>query len=549
MPSDTKTRTDDLNVSAFTPDLREVRTFLELKIKEGSFVALIAAVLYLIGRMCKYNAELMTRIAQLTRRRPKSETLERVEQQLAFAFPQVTASRAKPAAEQPEKPKQSRRGRHPGRAALPEHLPRVDVPNLLPSEMCACPECGSEMTRLPFDVTEILEVEPAKLYVIRRLTECRACPHDDCIVRASPPPELVERGVLGPKLIVESMADKYLEHLPIERQVLRWKRAGVSIAPQTLGRSVGLAVDLLEPIAQLIRDRTRARALLAVDATGLPVLDKDAPDGIRTGTIWCWIGDARWVTFVYSPVGDSASVRKFLGEDLRRVVQCDGANVTTFLERAGGKRPGCWAHARRRLVVAARGGDLLALEALRITRRIFAVDRLSRIAGDTAEQRKARRAEHTAPTLAELRKWVTEKRQFIPPKTPLGKALNYLHRQWPRLVLFLEDGNIELTNNQVERELRRLVLGRKNWLFVWEDVGGERTASILTVVGTCIAQGVSPRAYLHLVTKLIIEGWPQAKLAELLPEALAATHPELRVHARPSLPLLVTEAPILPAAA
>ncbi len=94
-------------------------------------------------------------------------------------------------------------------------------------------------------------------------------------------------------------------------------------------------------------------------------------------------------------------------------------------------------------------------------------------------------------------------------------------------MLFLRDGNVELTNNRVERELRKLVLGRRNWLFAWEDLGGERTASILTIVATCVSYGVNPRAYLHLVTTLIINRWPNAKLRELLPDRLALAHAEL----------------------
>src|SRR3979490_805186 len=85
-------------------------------------------------------------------------------------------------------------------------------------------------------------------------------------------------------------------------------------------------------------------------------------------------------------------------------------------------------------------------------------------------------------------------------------------RQWHRLILFLDDGNIELTNNRRERELRRLCLGRKNWLFTWLDVGGKRIAAILSIIATCIAHDVNPRAYLHLVTKLIVYGWPRKNL-------------------------------------
>jgi hypothetical protein len=117
--------------------------------------------------------------------------------------------------------------------------------------------------------------------------------------------------------------------------------------------------------------------------------------------------------------------------------------------------------------------------------------------------RRARRQELSKPIIDKLRAWLDEYRGLIPPKTPLGRALGYLHRQWHRLTLFLEDGNIELTNNRRERELCRLCLGRKNWLFTWLDVGGKRTAAILSIIATCIAHEVNPRAYLHLVTKLL----------------------------------------------
>jgi transposase len=166
------------------------------------------------------------------------------------------------------------------------------------------------------------------------------------------------------------------------------------------------------------------------------------------------------VTFFYARTGDSQSVKDFLGDNLRRTVQCDGTSLTSFLERAGGKRPGCWSHGRRRFVACARGGDACAVVALRMIRRLFAVERLSARLGETPDERLRRRLEDSAPVLDDLRAWLDEQRAQTPPKTALGKALGYLHRQWHRLVLFLTDGRIELTNNRVERELRSLVIGR-----------------------------------------------------------------------------------------
>jgi transposase len=382
------------------------------------------------------------------------------------------------------------------------------------------------MTTVGHSACETLDVIPAQIIVRRRLDERIACPHDDTIVSAPTPPQLVERGKLGTGLIVESTCHKYIDHQPIERQCRHWRRAGVPLAPQTLGRSVASHIDLLQPLARLIHERTLAPGLLAMDLTGLPVLDRDAPDGIRLGAMACWT-NARWVAFFYSAHGDSDSIRRFLGEDLARTVQCDGTNVTTFIEKAGGQRPGCWSHGRRRLVEAARGGDRLALEGLYIIRRLFEIERASAREGDNAEERRKRRQDQSAPLLDELRTWIDEQRAIIPPKTPLGCALGYLHRQWKRLILFLEDGNIELTNNRRERELRALVLGRRNWLFAWEDLGGERTAIILTIVATCIAHDVNPRAYLHVVTRLLVEGWPHSRIAELLPDRITQCHPEL----------------------
>lgn len=529
--------------SPFVADLAEVRAWLEKMIKALRFVEMVTAIVALVSRMRDINLELTKQLGDMRRARPKSETLLRLERQHVFPFMSGAPAPVKPVTVgDTPKPKPSRKGKHPGRAAPPAHLLRVPVPNPVSPEERVCPLCGREMKTVGHDVCEIIEVEPARIYVVERLDERVACPYDDTIVSAKTPPQIVERGKLGDTLIVEAVADKYLEHQPTERQSRRFLRSGVDVPPNTLGRSMAAAIDLMSPIARAIEAETKARPMLATDASGMPVLDRDHPNGIRNGTMWCWVGAQKWVTFFYAPIGDSQSVKDFLGNDLCRTVQCDGTSITTFLERAGGKRPGCWAHGRRRLVACARAGDALAHEGLRMIRRLFAVERLSAMHGESADQRLCRRKEHSAPALAELRAWVDEHRAVIPPKSSMGRALGYLHRQWHRLTLCLTDGHIELTNNRVERELRSLVLGRKNWLFAFGDLGGKRTATILTIVATCIAHGISPRAYLHAVTKLIVNGWPNARLRELLPDRIVDLHPELRLPA-PSPRLALPPAP------
>lgn len=528
----------DRVTSAFAPDLDQVRAWLQKMIAALRFIEMVTAILALIGRMRDINTHLVAQLAHVRRQRPRSETLGRLERQLVLPLEGLMVTSAiKPNDDaHGDDKKKTRTGRHPGRAAPPAHLPRVPVFNRVPAEARVCPRCGSLMTTVGHSSCLIINVVPARFFVEERLDETVACPNDNTIVSAPPPPQIVERGKLGDTLIVEAACDKYIEHQPIERQCTRFAHAGVDVAPQTLGRSVSAAIELLAPVARLVQEQTRAPGLLGTDATGIPVLDPNAPEGIRNGTMWAWT-NARWVTFFYSPSGDSESVKRFLGDDLARTVQCDGTSVTTFLERTGGKRPGCWAHARRGLVEAARAGDAIALEGLRIIARLFAVERESTCAGDSADQRRDRRDRCTRPILDELRSSMNRQRAVIPPKTPLGKALGYLHRQWHRLLLFLEDGNIEATNNRRERELRRLILGRKNWLFTWLDEGGERTADILSIVATCIAHDVNPRAYLHRVVHCIVHGWPQTKLRDLLPDRMLLAHPELYVGDPDALPV------------
>jgi transposase len=250
--------------------------------------------------MRNINLELIKRVAHLTRKRPRSETLERLERQLVLPLTGLVTPSVKPAAVAGSQPKEGKRRRGGGgRGAFPAYVPRVEVKNPVPPALRICPRCGQEMKTVTHSVCESIHVEPARLFIENRLDETVACPTDDTIVSAPTPPAIVERGKLGDRLIVEATCDKYIEHQPIERQCTRFERTGVEIAPQTLGRSVNAHIDLLMPVARLIAEQTRTPGYLGTDATGIPVLDPSVTEGIRTGAMWCWT-NARWVSFFYS---------------------------------------------------------------------------------------------------------------------------------------------------------------------------------------------------------------------------------------------------------
>jgi hypothetical protein len=198
---------------------------------------------------------------------------------------------------------------------------------------------------------------------------------------------------------------------------------------------------------------------------------------------------------------------------------CDGSPTNNCVERAGGERGGCNAHARRGLVAALRGGDIRAAHGIEIYARLFAVEIDAKEAHETLEARFARRREKSALIVDELRVWLEESRAEVEPQSVLGKALGYIERQWDRLTAFLVDPKMELTNNEVERDLRRWVLNRKTWYFVGHELSARRAADALTLLTTCRKMGLDPRRYLRAALAKILAG--EKDLLALLPETFA----------------------------
>jgi transposase len=198
---------------------------------------------------------------------------------------------------------------------------------------------------------------------------------------------------------------------------------------------------------------------------------------------------------------------------------CDGSATNNCVERAGAKRGGCNAHGRRKLVEALRGGDARAAEGLTIYGALFHVEAESKRLGESIDQRFARRLKDSVPLADSLHAWVESRRLEVEPKSKLGEALGYLHRQWKRLTAFLRD-----PLNEVEGDLRRWVLDRQTWLFVGHDQSAHRAAAALTLITTCKKLGIPARTYLRDTLAKILAG--EKDLTALLPETYAAARAE-----------------------
>jgi transposase len=345
-----------------------------------------------------------------------------------------------------------------------------------------------------------------------------------------PTPKPIDGARPGPGLLAHIIVSKYEDAQPLHRQVQQWRRQGVELSPSTVGDWAAAAIDRLEPLYKEARRDALGRELLSMDDTPMPVLDRDHPSGIKKGRIWAYVADIDQVCFCeYTPTWAGLGPRTVLG-GFKRYLQSDGyAGIDElFTGPDPPRRVGCHAHCRRKFVAALDAKDLRAAVVLELYQQLYEVEARARQDGAGPEELHRRRQALSRPVMERLHRVILDLHGKVVPKSPLGKATTYAINQWPTLTVFLEDGRLPIDNLHVERRHRKVALGRHNYLFCGSDEGARRHAIISTVLGNCALAGVEPTAYLRDVLAKLAAGWPNARLAELMPRAWAAAqkHPQ-----------------------
>jgi transposase len=439
----------------------------------------------------------------------------------------VAESSARTEAATPATPSAPKRERaQPVRLPLPEDLPRERVEH---PAACACPACGgTNLTRIGTDEREVLEYVPSHFKVIVHARPKMSC--RDCEKITQPPlPSLpIERGRPGPALVAHVLVSKYCDHLPLYRQSQIYARAGVDIERSTLSDWVGRMAFHLLPIAEAIATHVRAGPAIHADDTPLPVLDPGSGK-TRTGRLWVAVRDERpWgsaeppaVFYRYSPNRRSEQAEALL-EGCRGFLHADAYAGFNTLYRpdplTGVARlveVACWAHARRKIYdVHHVTKSPAAKELLERIAELFAIE--DGIHGQPPEKRQAVRTDRAVPLLTVLKTRFEETLAKISRKSTLADALRYSLSRWDALTRYTTDGRLDICNNAAERAIRPLALGRKNWLFAGADTGGERAATIYTIIQTAKLNGLDPEAYLrHVIARL--DDHAAKRIAELLP--------------------------------
>jgi len=377
-----------------------------------------------------------------------------------------------------------------GRKPLPDTLPRVEVIHEIPEDQRHCPHDGQLLTEINQVVSEQLDIIPAQIRVIRHIRKQYACSCGQCIQTAPLPGQPIPKSMASPGLLAHIAVSKYQDALPLYRQEQILQRIGVTIPRSTLANWMIRAGQLIQPVINLLRDRLLEYDIVQMDETTAQVLKELGKTAQSKSYLWLQRGgppDEPVILFDYDP-SRSQAVPKRLLEGFAGYLQVDGYDGYNGVVAVGGlTRIGCMAHARRRFSDAVKGQGKhkrpgKAQQGLAWIQKLYCVEKQARTRQLTPEERKAYRQQHAVPILDKIRTWLDAVLPAVPPGTLTGKALNYLHNEWPTLIRYLEDGRLEIDNNLAENAIRPFVIGRKNFLFSDSVHGAKASANLYSLV-------------------------------------------------------------------
>lgn len=437
---------------------------------------------------------------------------------------------AAPQAAETETLTYTRKKRGHGRPAFPEHLPRNEVALDLDEHEKSCDTCGTGLRKIGEDVTERGHFVPARFEINRYVCSKYACPAGHQVKAPTPPSALIDRCKYEPSVYADVVTSKYTDHLPLHRQEQIWKRRGVKLPRSTMCDMVARVDELIaQPIVAVMKEQVLASDLLSVDETRLKVLI-EGMKGIHQAWVWVWRCGEK-VVFDFTMSRGTKEPVRFLG-DWTGTLQSDGYLGYDVVVKANNLiRAGCWAHARRKFVEAldlgiedarehvARIARLYWIEsALEKRRRARGLDEESfhRLRFDVRRRRSRRVVDRFDDRIDELRV-----ERHVLPASRFGKAVTYAWNQRLPLRRFLADGRLQIDNNHVERAIRPLAIGRKNWLFAGSPKGAERAARLMTLLCACKVQGIDPQEYLTDVLNRTLT-LPAREIHRLTPWAWAA---------------------------
>ena len=406
-----------------------------------------------------------------------------------------------------EKPKSNKV--HTGRLPIPAHIERVRI-EIAPTEDVNGLKCIGE------EITEELEYRAGSFFVNQYSRKKYVKPDGEGIIIASLPSRPIEKCIAGPGLLANIVIEKYVDHLPLHRQLQRFSRAGIQIPPATISGWVSATCKLLQPLYDTLKAQVLKEHYIQADETPIAVLDKDKKGTTHQGYNWVYHApEIKMVFFDYrlgrSRDGPAEILKNFQGH-----LQTDGYSAYDIFDNDHITLMHCMAHARRKFEQSLDNDTPRAEHVLKEMQKLYALERKAREDNYTSAQRYELRQAESLPVLQELHKWFKENIVQVLPKSVIGEAIAYSLGRWEKLMLYTTDGKLEIDNNLVENVIRPVALGRKNYLFAGNHDAAQRSAMLYSFTGTCKLRGIEPLQWL----KTTLSKLPDHKashLSELLP--------------------------------
>ena len=389
-------------------------------------------------------------------------------------------------------------------------------------------ENREDYVEMPPEVTETLVYVPAQIYVLRTVRHKFVLksnlpiqdPDRKAFEIAPLPATPLPKCMASVSLLTDIVLQKFIYHMPFYRVIQKYKELGVSISDSTMNDWYAATCERLKTLYDILKREMLSESYIQVDESTLPVIDNEKHRAVK-GYMWCTraVG-SKLVVFHYDMGSRSYETARKILSGYRGTIQTDGYDAYDQFENDPHIQViGCWAHVRRKLSDALEEDRRTASEGLVHVNRLYHIESEAREAEITGDALKEKRLKESYPVIRQFERWMCETAGNVSENSRIGKAIKYTYPLLPRLSRYVNDGRFLIDNNLVENAIRPLALGRKNYLFCGNHDAAVRAAIVYSLVDSCKALGVDPRAWMEdVLLKITACGDDRKALRKLLPD-------------------------------
>lgn len=393
----------------------------------------------------------------------------------------------------------------------------VEIIRITPPELEG--DSAADYDIIDTNISRKLAQQPASYVVLQYEVPVIKHKQTQAVKTTAMPEQVLDSSIADVSLLAGLLVDKFLYHLPLYRQHSRMNLQGVTVSRASLTNWTKRTIELLRPIVEAQLTNVLSSNVLAMDET--PIKASRSEKGkMKTGYFWPIYGEDHEVVFTFNESRGRQHIEDVLKKQFQGTLITDGYSAySRFAEQTQGvTHAQCWVHSRRYFVEAESIDKSAVDHALDFIGQLYKIETQITDKKLTDEKKREYRLTHSKPIVDNFFVWCAQQlhRPDLTPKHVLRKALNYVLVRENALRVFLEDPQVPMDTNHLEREIRPITLGRKNWMFCWTELGAEHVGLIQSLISTCKLHDINPNTYLTDVLQRI-SIHPASQVADLTP--------------------------------